>query len=191
MGGDFAGGILCARGAFGEAGFATEIDCARGAFGDATFGDETLSPPPPLTMVAAASNAAAVAVPATAPDPFTTIASLFLCFCCCCLASLFSSFVRSSIASEYTLAALPPLSSLTLLTIFSPPPDRGLPPDPKRGLVGTSASVRRDRPRWRSRSASVAGWGRLLVGRGERVSVRSWAWTSGLESAVEGGVGSG
>src|SRR5271170_1079313 len=147
MGGDFAGGILCARGAFGEAGFATEIDCARGAFGDATFGDETLSPPPPLTMVAAASNAAAVAVPATAPDPFTTIASLFLCFCCCFATPFsFPSLVRSSIASEYTLASLPPLSSLALLAIFSPP-EGGL---PRRGLVGTSASVRRDRPRWMS-----------------------------------------
>lgn len=99
MGGDFAaGGMDCARGDFGDAGFpvvVVAIDCVRG-----TFGDGDCAPP----TAEDAKTAAAVAVPATAPDPFITIASLFLFFCCCAaFATTLSSFccgVRSSIASE-------------------------------------------------------------------------------------------
>jgi len=72
MGGDFAGGIDCARGAFGEVGFDIGIVCVRGAFGDGVFAPPTAEE---------ANSAAAVAVPATAPDPFITIASRFCCFC--------------------------------------------------------------------------------------------------------------
>lgn len=63
--------------------------------------------------------------------------------------------------------------------------------------MGIRFIVRRDNPRCKSRSLLRSGVGvrrsGVLIGRtagrGERVSVRSWA--SDTESAVEGGVGSG
>ena len=98
MGGDFAaGGMDCARGDFGDAGFpvvVVAIDCVRGTFGDGDF-----APP----RAEDAKTAAAVAVPATT-DPFITITSRFLFFCCCAtFATTLFSFcceVISSIASE-------------------------------------------------------------------------------------------